>query len=253
MGLIQKIIQYFNNRKFNKDFILKMKEFSIDATLANRTWLFSFPEKVYCRPFPSSDFSVFLQVFYHQQYQQIVSLAKLNSISLHNVIDLGANVGYTSIYLHKNFKDAQIYAIEPDDQNYIQLLKNTEQFKAIHPLKLAIWGHETVVELSQSAAEDWGKSFKENPQNQQGIKAITLSSLMQQMQLETIDLLKMDIEGAEDGIFKGDLSFLSLTKMIALEIHDEQTDRNMIQSILVFHGFLIWDYGELTIGINLKN
>ena len=45
------------------------------------------------------------------------------------------------------------------------------------------------------------------------------------------------------------MSFLDITKIIALEIHDEFDRRDEINSILLDKGFFIFDQGELTIGV----
>jgi FkbM family methyltransferase len=252
MFIINKLNTYLNNRYFNSKFIKTLKIKGISTIRERKNWHFFFPEEVRIRPSPSSDFSVFLQVFYHQQYAQIIDLALLNNIKITTIFDLGANVGFTSIYFEKEIKDAKIFALEPNADNFIQLTKNTKEFKNIIPLNLAIWGHETQLELLNLNAEDWAKSYKENLKGDQGIKALTISQLINQYKLNTIDILKIDVEGAEDEIFKADVSFLNQTKLIALEIHDDKTDRNMIYGILKAHHFLIWSYSELTIGINKK-
>ena len=76
---------------------------------------------------------------------------------------------------------------------------------------------------------------------------------MQEYKFETIDILKIDIEGSEKEVFTGanaDVSFLSKTKCIAVEIHDEFDCRDAIYSILTKYNFKYFDSGELTIGIN---
>ena len=77
---------------------------------------------------------------------------------------------------------------------------------------------------------------------------------MDKNNLKSITLLKIDIEGAERFIFDDnvDLSFLSITKVIAIEIHDEFQIREKIYSILKKNNFHLFESGELTIGINTK-
>jgi len=250
MGLQQKIIQYINNRKFNKNFINKMKDFSIEASFIKKNWIFSFPEKVYCRASPSSDFSVFLQVFFHEQYRNIVSLAQLNNIEIKWVLDLGANVGYTSIYFQHYFPDSKILAVEPDFNNFNHLKLNLKNFTNVTLVNCAVWAHQTTLNLKNDKGEAWGKSYDENIETDVKIKAYSINDFQEKNQQLIIDVLKIDIEGAEKAIFDSDTEFLNFTKLIAIEIHDDYANRNKINEILKNYGFIIWETGELTIGIN---
>ena len=250
MGFEDRIIQHFNNRKFNKSFINKMKELSIEAFLIKKNWFFSFPEKVYCRANPSSDFSVFLQVFYHEQYQNIISRAQLNNIEINYILDLGSNVGYTSIYFHQYFPNAKILAVEPDADNYKQLKLNLKNFNNISPVNCAVWPYKTTLNLKNPTSEAWGKSYNEIIGIRGNIEAYSILDLQNKYQYPVIDILKMDIEGAEKAIFEHETGFLAFTKLIAIEIHDDCADRNKINIILKKYGFMIWEMGELTVGIN---
>lgn len=49
---------------------------------------------------------------------------------------------------------------------------------------------------------------------------MTLEMLMKKTGLMTIDLLKVDIDGAEIELFKGDCSWLRNVGVIAIELHD---------------------------------
>ena len=67
-------------------------------------------------------------------------------------------------------------------------------------------------------------------------------------------MLKVDIEGAEKEIFTDSTkcNFLDITKIIAIEIHDEFGIRDDIYKVLHQYGFLIFEANETTIGINKK-
>ena len=70
-----------------------------------------------------------------------------------------------------------------------------------------------------------------------------------------MDILKIDIEGSEKQIFTSpvaNFNFLKSTKCIAIEIHDEFDCREEICNILTDYGFVLFNQGELTIGINQK-
>ena len=73
--------------------------------------------------------------------------------------------------------------------------------------------------------------------------------MMKQAGWESIDLLKIDIEGAERFILtdKKTSDFLEKVKILALEIHDEFNIRSAIYDVLRQHQFTITNHGETTI------
>jgi len=68
-----------------------------------------------------------------------------------------------------------------------------------------------------------------------------------------IDILKIDIEGAERFVFANKESaekFLPLVKFIVLEIHDEYNIRDSTCSLLAKFNFSFFESGEFTIAVN---
>lgn len=249
--MIKRLISYFNNRTFDENFISLMKQKNIIASKEKHQWEFRFPQKISTRTNPSSDFSVFLQVFYHEQYLNIVSIAQLNNIKVNYILDLGANVGYTSIYFNQYFPDAKILAVEPDVNNFIQLSINTQDFRNIETINCAVWPYEASLTLKNYISDDWGKSFEETKDtNSNTVNAYSILQLQKMKDYSHIDIIKMDIEGAEQAIFEHEVDFLKQTKLIAIEIHDDLADRPKINQALRSQGFILSDIGELTIGIN---
>ena len=205
-----------------------------------------------------SDIDVFKQIFMDDEYKLLIQTIKAKEININVIVDLGANIGLSAIYFCNIFENSKIYAVEPDSQNFKQLRLNISNKKNIFTENVAIWSEK--IDLIENLAkpfkggEDWSKTFIPSDQFNNGtkIKGITIHELMTKYHLTTIDLLKIDIEGAERFIFdkKNNLSFLTQTKVIAIEIHDEFNKRTDIYNILKNYGFLIFETGELSIGIN---
>ena len=77
--------------------------------------------------------------------------------------------------------------------------------------------------------------------------------MLDKYKIGVVDLLKIDIEGAERFIFEDDAlvaAFLGRTRFIVIEIHDEFNVRERICRCLAVNGFEYFDVGELTIGEN---
>jgi hypothetical protein len=65
---------------------------------------------------------------------------------------------------------------------------------------------------------------------------VTVTSLMKQFKLDFIDLLKMDIEGAEDPVISEGGRWLSKVRMICLETHGSVIEKRLIP-LLTGRGF----------------
>jgi FkbM family methyltransferase len=206
-----------------------------------------------------SDYKVFCQILNNEEYQLIISILKHQStLKGLNIIDAGANIGLTTYYFSQFIDSSKIFCIEPSDSNLAVLEKNIEEISNnevnIYPNALS---HESNlffdIENDFRDGLDWASTTKLTKNGK--IKGITLAEIIEQNKLECIDFLKIDIEGAERFIFSlsSNLKFLLKTKIIAIEIHDEFETRMQINSILISNNFIIFESGELTIGINKLN
>lgn len=70
-----------------------------------------------------------------------------------------------------------------------------------------------------------------------------------------IDLLKIDIEGAERYLFETNTladQILDNTRVLVIEIHDEFDVRKTIEEHLTRHGFTYFNHGDITIATRIK-
>lgn len=213
--------------------------------------------ELYVRDENHSDYSVFQQIFNFEEYKTVLSLLKLNKIEESSVlIDCGANVGYTTVYFSQKFTFDKIFCIEPSFSNIEVLKRNIvklENADRIDVMHRALSGNiNESFDLKSDFRDGLDWSFSTELNKNGNIKGVTINELVVQNNLKSITLLKIDIEGAERYIFKDnvDLSFLSITKVIAIEIHDEFQIREEIYSILKEYDFILFETGELTIGFN---
>jgi len=164
----------------------------------------------------SSDISVFRQVFLAREYGIVDSVAIGRGV----VIDGGANIGLTSVFLADLHPEAAIYAIEPDESNFKLLELNTSRYPNIHCIRGALWGSDTTVRIAGDAPE-W--AFQVQPTEaggQDSIPAYRIRTLMQERGLTHAALLKLDVEGAEWEILEDSASWLELVENIVIELHE---------------------------------
>lgn len=214
--------------------------------------------KIRTRKRPSSDLDVFEQIFKYEEYLAVVESYKTNFFTENSfrLLDAGSNIGLTSLYFSRFFDNTSFICIEPDESNFRTLSFNldTNSVSNGHKLKAGVWSKNTNLKLINDfrGQNDWTYRVEETAE-ETGLQAFSIPYLVQKMQWDFIDVLKMDIEGSEKEVFmnpNSDISFLTITKCIAIEIHDEFNCRQAIYDILTKYGFTYFNSGELTIGIN---
>jgi FkbM family methyltransferase len=162
---------------------------------------------------------VFKQVFEDQEYGILGSSADEVTI-----IDGGANVGYTSVFLARRFPNAKIIAVEPDDENYRLLQQNVRKYPNITPINGAIWGTSGYVSMSQDSYRDGGDWAKTVSSLAGSVAAYTITDLLDQYGDHNQCIVKLDIEGAETMVFAEDPHpWLARCAKLIIEIHPDST------------------------------
>jgi len=137
------------------------------------------------------------------------------------IVDLGANIGDAAVFFAKRYPRAKIIAVECDESNYQLLLRNIGPYPNVVPIKAAIWGETKKLSLEAGSGENAVYvSGQEAINPSKSIDGLTMGSLMKAQHIETIDILKVDIEGAEKNLFEHDCSWLATVQTIGIEFHD---------------------------------
>lgn len=195
-----------------------------------------------------SDIRVFKQIFIDEVYNFFP-----NQFEPTVIIDAGANVGYSPIWFKKTFPNSKVLAIEPEGENFKILSKNILGTPGIIALENALWFEQTSLTISNPTSDSWGFRLNTtNSSNGNRIETITIPDLILNYSIDQIDILKIDIEGAEYELFKyGAESWLPSVKMIMVEVHDQLKDgcSSMIDRVVMPLGFLKFTSKELTIYI----
>ena len=175
----------------------------------------------------TSDVSVFYEIF-------ALKLYHIPKREVKSILDLGANVGYASIYFAHFFPGARIIALEPESSNYQALLENTQAYHNISCVHAPIWPVEAELVLQNPQASKWGFQYRESEKvaNEPVIKAQTLPGLMEKFGLERINVLKIDIEGAEEALFAANTDWLRYVDCLQIEIHSEQARASVFNALV---------------------
>lgn len=169
------------------------------------------------------------------------------------ILDLGANIGLSSLYFQMRFQNAQIICVEPVQEN-IEILKQNayinnfswEVEKAAIQAKQAEvilypnewWSSSTVTKSVANKRESHTGRFEHKLKlTPKKIKGLTVSNILDKYQIATADILKMDIEGAEEQCILDSPQWLRRVKVLIIEIHEKYVNRNKITTALAKNGF----------------
>jgi FkbM family methyltransferase len=148
----------------------------------------------------------------------------LPQVSPKVIIDAGANIGLTAIFFANKFPDSIIYALEPEESNFKMLEMNASAYPQIRPLKTALWNANKQISLINSSGGHWGFVTRDGssaPHERLGlVDAVTLDKLMDNLDVKCIDILKIDIEGAEKEVFESSSTWIAKVQIIMVELHD---------------------------------
>jgi FkbM family methyltransferase len=177
-------------------------------------------ELVGVRP-QTTDEPTFTHVFLNREYD--IELPLVPRL----VVDAGANVGYASIWFANRYPDAKIVAIEPSPENFKLLRDNTILYANVALFAGGVWPRACHLKIVTQGANgeflgEWGFRVEETDHpNADTLPAVTLGQILRELGQPAIDLLKLDVEGAEKEIFSaGCDDWLPRTNVLMLELHD---------------------------------
>lgn len=157
---------------------------------------------------------------------------------LRTIVDIGANMGSFTIYAAMNYPKAKIYSFEPEKRNFGFLRQNI----AINSLEKRVYTFQCAVSSSPGQRE---MTIRTSPLNTlviengesalQTVDCVSLQSILKDQGLDTIDLLKMNCEGAEYEIFENcaPADFARLLN-IRLEYHNLDSGKRNGDSLAKF-------------------
>lgn len=200
----------------------------------------------------TSDLRVFEQIFLWEEYS---CLRNLEGVSL--IMDLGANVGFSSAYFLSCFPNARVVAVEPDARNVAACRENLKPYgDRSLVLHGAVWSECTRVCLSENGGaegREWARQVEQPQLPERGdIEAWDVQTLIDMTGKQTVDLLKVDIERGELAMFgPAARTWLTRIRNICIELHGQDCREAFFSALADFTCDLSYA-GELTICRNLR-
>jgi FkbM family methyltransferase len=162
------------------------------------------------------------------------------------VLDIGANNGLFSLYLLKN-GCKKVYCFEPNEITKTNISSILNEYKNYELIDKAVYTHNNGITFYQSDSNTTIGSINRNHVAAQGsvvetkVPSISLKSFVDEKKIEKIDLIKMDIEGAEYDIIENlEDEIFNMTNSFLIEFHSNKNGivKKMIDKI-VSHGFVV--------------
>jgi FkbM family methyltransferase len=177
--------------------------------------------QVWCRP-ASSDPWVLWDVFF-DRYQTL----PLEIENPKSIVDLGANVGYTTIYYGILYPKARILAVEMDGANYRLACRNVTPIGSRCSLvHAAVWSRDGQIEYCGEEEQGYrvtNLECNDSRKNVQSVASRGVLSILDEYGFNDVDFVKMDIEGAESEVFRGPLDWLTRVNALKIELHPPMT------------------------------
>jgi len=157
------------------------------------------------------------------------------------IVDIGAAIGDYSLIAAK--LGAKVIAIEPSPKSFPILLKNIKLNKMedkINPIRCALSSKEGT--LTVSIDETSGYIHPSTLAKGIRVPTKTLDSLLKELNIQKIDLIKMDTEGFEYEILEGASEVISKFKpKMIIEVHSKELREKVIKFLLLRNYSLVYE------------
>jgi FkbM family methyltransferase len=199
-----------------------------------------------------ADWWTFEEIVQEQVYKNILS----HLSHCETIIDLGANIGLATLYFASQYSASQLFAVEPNPANYALLNVNLQALVdsgRCQTLNAAIWQQEMLLVANPLPSPNRYNCFSVReplsgePCSIPLIKGMPIESVISASGFSTVDILKVDIEGAEVQLFRGNLDWLKRVRALLIEFHDESRQKSDFDAIMRRYHFRIPEENRHTV------
>ena len=142
------------------------------------------------------------------------------------ILDLGANIGVAAAWFRSRYPSARIVAVEPDPGTFAKLERSLGDDDAVTLVNAAVAarsGETTIFHARGYSVASSLRGADFEAASSARVRAWTLDDLCAEHRLERVDLLKLDVEGAELEALEG-LSRLEIVGTMVGEVHPPLLD-----------------------------
>ena len=210
--------------------------------LKNNECVAEFRNGIKCIIRNRSDTVVFLENFFLDNYDRVEGFTiKEKDV----IVDIGAHVGYFTIYAAKKAKRGKVISFEPSKESF-KVLKNNLKINNIQNVNvenIGVRNESGTSTLYVDEDNEIGNSMFSNDKNliKENVQVTSIPEIIKKYNIKSIDLLKLDCEGAEyEIILKLPINILNKIKRISMEVHKiDNFDIKDIEKFLLENNFQV--------------
>lgn len=200
--------------------------------------------KFYCRK-KDEDLHIVGEHFEYETLSIFKNLAKNAKV----IIDVGAHIGKYTILASKLCK-GRVISIEASKENFFILRNNIKLNKCKNVLALNAAATKSNRRLKLYKRGTSGSyTLKLKTSNYESVDGIALSSLLKKLGIKKVDLIKIDVEGAELDVIEGLKQYLSSHRVDNMILEIWKENYNKVKKKLASLGYSIeeieydnWNY-----------
>jgi FkbM family methyltransferase len=130
------------------------------------------------------------------------------------VVDGGAYIGLSSVWLARDFPEAMIFAVEPDPANAEMVRRNAAAWPNIVVVEAGLWDRPATLGLKHDVQEPWSVRVAEASGEGASTPTVTINELMARAGASELLTVKLIIEGSERAVFRSALEWLDKTQNV---------------------------------------
>jgi FkbM family methyltransferase len=153
-------------------------------------------------------------------------LAGAAPAGVQTIVDLGANTGLAARWLLRRFPGARLVAVEPQDGNLAVLRRNLDGAPAS---VLGACVGATARRVTMVGAREDG--FRMSDGGEGDTAVITMGDVLDELGGDRIDVLKVDIEGAEEELFADCAAWIDRVGVLSVECHHPFTADDLLAKL----------------------
>jgi FkbM family methyltransferase len=200
---------------------------------------------------------------FEEKFDREIIIKKTINVSNPTIFDIGGHIGQSIDYLKRIFPNSNMYSFEPDPDSFKELQKKNS--KSVKVFNIAISDKEGKVIFFKNNISHTNSIYKINLDSVDSIKATkeralnnstykneinkeievestTLKKFTDDNNISHIDLLKIDVQGAEDSVLRGaDLSIVDniIVEISLYDFYEKSSNFSDIEKILLPKGFYL--------------
>jgi FkbM family methyltransferase len=182
------------------------------------------------------------------------------------IFDVGAHHGESVSLYKKLFPAASVYCFEPFSESFAVLKRNIQRLSNVKPFNLALSDQVGEADFNANAysatnsllatsphAEEVWPGGPVDTKRQVRVQTSTLDNFCREQSIDAIDLLKLDVQGAEPLVLKGGAELLRrgrvrliYTEIITLPTYSGQAELHEFLAMMRGYGFELFNLFNLS-------